>query len=313
MFHRVIFGESGQVLRHVPPRVVGSATAIVQDLRYQVDDDDELLFDGSATVASDTWTLDDAAGRTEGDPRRIPLASTTGLTADTPCILQASDGSELEHVVIAGVEASVAAVADAPLASSFESGDSLKKNLITIPVPAALTTDDTFVDNEYPLRVVWTYTIGGQVYRVPEQIRVVRASPSGEGTTAEVIGLIRGMYPEILERTGSGARVDQWVGIARRFVMSELRRKGIDPTKVSWSESLSEALMWRTLMIAASNGEVPKNRDQADFSGEVKDHFDHVFNDLTQGLPGKDTVDLTHKETAEATHSQRPRKLLLGL
>lgn len=298
MLHRVILGSTGQVLTHLPARPVTSATYVIEDLGEPQDGAERDLASGSATISGVSLTTDADAGPREANPRKVPVASTTGAAVGAWWIEDASGVGEL--VMVVGVTSGDSLLTRDPLLRAYASGSTVKPLAITAAFPNVVAADEDMLDTT--LRVVWSYTISGKAQQQQEQIRVVRQT-SLDVSAAEVVEFVRGYAPDLTAALRH-QQLDGWVPLAIRLVAAQGRSEGVELTQLLAGDRMIEIVAWRTLLIAGENGYAPGQLEPAVFAKTMRANFDRCWSALTVGPPGLDAVDVD--EDDEQIVTERP-------
>lgn len=262
MSQTIIYGVSGQTLRHVPPARVSSATYAIEDLTKADDDAARVFASGSATVPPWTVTTSATAGATQANAARMSTASTTGATVGAPAAIIAADGSS-EIFEISKVSANNYVEAEAELAGVYPSGSTIRGIELTASVPdglvvtgsAAAGFDDAedILEQQRPLRIVWTYTVGSTTIRAQERIELVRHSTASTIDVGAAILRVRDLYPDLAERLPSRASLDTLAAELAKDVEDDLRQRKVPPERVMLGHAGVRLLV---LAIAAHAGEL---------------------------------------------------------
>lgn len=310
---RILLGETGQELWHVPPERVTSATYVVEDLDHDVDDSARTLASGAASVSSLSLTSDGVAGSGEADPAQIPVASTSGASAGLTCVIVAADGS-FESLTIGAVDSGVSISATHPLLGRYPSGSAVYGVRLSAAVPSSVYTDanDDYVDRHAALQVVWEYTIRGRKRKVADQVRVVRQD-YGDLDLAGIEVMARDYWPDMVDRIGTGeGTIRRWVEYAARLVYGELRRKDMRPELLLGGDGLQDAIMFRALHIAANNGVAPGAMVPEVAAEHAETMYRQIFADLTIGTPGVEVSDMHPGSGTAPPKSTRVRSVIKG-
>jgi hypothetical protein len=299
--HKIVYLETSQTLRHVPPERITSASYVIEDLF--TDEAGRTVASGSATVDTTTTTTDAASGPAQANPRKVPVASTTGFAVGDHALIASVDGGTWERFVIDGLSVGDYLVADIPLVNAYASGANVYGIDVTAPFPDGIAANESHVDEDRPYRVVWEYTIRGLVYRPQEQIRLVRASETDVSSSA-VAQKIRDTYPDVIARLPEASRLDRGIIAAESFVHNSLRRKGVDPHRFMGGELLLDAVYWRTLCLFATNSSTPGDMPVAEWLEYCERKYNQTWNDIVNGEAGVGTLDLTTKSGAMANKSR---------
>ncbi|MBK6920418.1 MAG: hypothetical protein IPH07_23665 [Deltaproteobacteria bacterium] len=231
MQHRVIYNEGAQTLRHVPVDrrghvvAVGSATYTLVDLRETTTSGDRVLASGSATVGAVSTLLTTAAGAGVADPTLVAVTSATGITAGHTYAIQAIDGRTESFVVerVSGLNVYLAH----ELVGDYTTADSVVSVEITASFPSTPAADETSLwDGGGPYQITWEYTIGDQLYLVPEIIWLTRYSVQPFVTPHDVLLA----YPTLGSRARLRATIDDAIAAATQDYVAECESASKDPT-----------------------------------------------------------------------------------
>jgi hypothetical protein len=281
---RIVFGVGEQQLAHVTSRPVTSATFELEDLTESLEGELRVLAEGAATV--DTTELETAstAGRRSADPAWLPVDDTTGAAVG-PWWVEADGLGEL--VQVEAVRAGEGLSLRSPMLRDYPTGAILVPLTITAACPALVADDDDYLDT--PLRVVWRYEIDGRPQVAQEQVRVTRQIRT-DAAMPEVLEMIGDFAPDIPPRLRPG-ELERWARLASRLVHSRARSLQIDPARLLAGDSMVELLCWATLEVVAENGYAPGRHDLDTFARDVRRRYAAVWDSLTIGLPGRETVE----------------------
>jgi len=300
---RVLYGESGQSLRHTPPERVASATYQIEDLEYDADDPSRVLASGSATIDSLSLTSNAAAGDGQTNPSRISVASTTGATIGDPAVITAADGS-FELFEIAAVSADSYIEARHPLIGLYPSGSTVRGLQLSASVPASVYDEEEYVEMQDGLRVVWEYTIGGVARKRQQQIRVVyQDEPDIE--LGEVESIIRDMHPDIVDRVVSPGEIRGWVQLAKRRLNGEFRANGQRPEQMMLGDEYNFCIAYLAMKIAGQNGCIPRNQEPDQFIDAMHKEYRSIANRYLTGKAGVETHSLDDISNSTTDSSAR--------
>lgn len=310
MLHRVPYGGGDFTLRHYPPIRSATATYVIEDL---FDSEGSEVSSGSATVDTASQTLDAAAGRLLADPRKIPLTLTSGITIGETYWLVSANGFG-EAVTIAEVKTDDYVRTEDRLLGTYASSDTLLGLKMTATFPSAEANDENHMDGNTPFRAVWTYSINGVERSVQEQIRIVRNTHNDQDE-AEALDLFVAMCPDIAGLVENSAHtLRRWTTLGARMLRNDLRRKDEDPELFLIGDNGTDALMWTIAEIAATNGYAPGGMTPQEFLEICAKKKDQIWESVTRGEAGKETVDLTRgSDRATDTQSRKSREWNIGL
>jgi hypothetical protein len=228
--HRILFGSTSQTLAHVPAGYVASATYTIENLRFDTDHASRVVASGSATVASWSLTSSASSGAATTNPRRFSTAATTGASIGDPAQLAAADG-DAELVEVLAISSGSYVETSAPIAGMYPSGSTLRGIKITAPFPDAYAADEDELEREPLLRVVWSYTLHGRAWKVPELIEWSRQTPDVLDLGGAILS-VRELYPDLAPRLPDGAQLERIASRLADDVRDDLRARGLDPAHV---------------------------------------------------------------------------------
>lgn len=297
----LIFNGTGQTLTHTPMGVASSVTFSLEDLTRATDDADRVLASGSPSVASWTLTTDEAAGPSSLNPRRIPVASTAGASIGAPALLVSPDGSR-ELVEVAALSANAYVEAAAPLAGSYPVGSTLYGVRITATISDAIAANEDIFDQQRELRIVWTYTVDGRVFRIPEAIQFLRHDSSVIAVASVVNRLVK-MYPDIRARLPDQSNFEAIVSEVAVDVECDLRSRGIEPAQFLPGPNGLPLMCAAVVRHVASMGYAPGSFEEGAY-GEYyriadKQYLNRLDN-LTIGFPNKGTHETNRDDQSVA-------------
>lgn len=305
--HEIAFEETGQTLYHVPPLRVVSATYSIEDTTRDEDASDRVIASGAASVDSYSANVNADSGRGQPNPRRINISGMGSPTIGRPYIIEASDGqAETKTLEAIG---STYLLMSTEVKGSYTNGDDVYGIQISASFPDGTAADESIFDDDRPLVVVWTYTIGDHQKIVDEQIRLVRGT-----ATAQYLGQAEIVFNERWEELVTPMRakpsaVRQLAKVCADWISPRLKYKGIDPDDFMRGEQGLDVLVERMALHAAENGFIPTNREQEAFVEDRRRSFASCWNDLVFGHPGRDVVDLDRDGVAKSTQSLRNGRL----
>ena len=308
---RVVYGGGAQAVSHVPRDVTGravvvaSATYEILDLRYPVDSADRtIVASTAATVDAVSTTISAAAGPTTADPRKITVASATGITRNTPYLLATATTGASEVVQVEQVTSTVVLVRE-PIASAFASASTFKGLAVSGTFPSVTANDeDLFELGGGPYLVRWTYTAAGVAITREDVAFVVRALESCPATAAEV----RERYPEIgAGQVGGQSHLAQYLGAAWRALQVDLLSRGLELQDIK-SELATDAVcagaaakLYRWTAIGAG-----ENGDRySDLADRTEARYREILDALSRGLDKPGTVRIDRNDATAPAGSSR--------
>lgn len=317
MANRIILGQTGQTLRHVPIGVVTNATYTFEDLAYTIDDESSrrIIASGSATVASWSLTSSATAGPTQTNGARISVEATTGASLRAPAVIVAPDGSR-ELLEIAGLSSGSYIEAASSLAGVYPAGSTIYGVLVSASVPddfvAGVIAGETAQDRyrrKHPLRITWTYTLDGTVRRVPEIVEWVRHDAADQLVGDAVLRLTK-LYPLLRERVPGGGSLDSIVELLAEDVADDLRERSVDPSTFLVGARGRNLLMARVLAHLGEHGWTPASGNPEAWAAAASKRYADKLNSLTIGTPGHNTAETsTSSDSSGGTPSQIHRSI----
>lgn len=305
----IIYGLSGQVLRHVPPAVVASASYAIEDLTRPIDDAERVIASGAAEVASWSLITTATAGPSRPSGARIPVSSTLGATVGARAAIVASDG-RAELIEIAAVSLDAYVEADTALADTYAVGSTVRGVMVSAAVPAALVADEDVLKQLRPLRVVWTYVIGGTQVKAQELIEFRRHSGAATLDVGLAIQRVRKLYPDLPGRLPDYADLDSIAIELADVVDDDLRSKSIAPERMMVGPAGAQLLMLRIVAHAADLGYAPGGTptDDGRWAKTAAARYRERLEALAVGEAGQATAETSLiADTARETPSQTYR------
>lgn len=313
MTNRIIYGQTSQALRHIPAGVVSGASFTLEDIEVADDASTRVIASGACTVASWTATTSATAGATQSNAKRMSVTSTTGIALAVPAVITGADGMR-ELFEVAGFYADTYVEAASDLAGEYASGSTIAGVLVSASVPDVFAADEDAFKLGHALRVTWTYTLGGVLYRVPELVEFARHNERGDAFVGEVVIRLRKLYPEIGGTLGDGIEFDTIVALMNEQVADDLRAKGIPPENFMLGQRGRGLLEARVLMHAGEIGYSPGGVDQTTWSTAATRRYSALLGSATIGEPGHATAETdAYSDTTPGTPSHKYRGLTLDM
>lgn len=309
--HRVLYAATSQELRHVPRERVTSATYAIEDLTQSLGSSARTVASGSATVDDLSLTTDAACGANTATPDVVPVSATTGAAVGDECVIVHPDGSPFEHFTVAGIESGVHLRASRALTGVYPTACAVYGVRVSASFPDATAADEQYVYEDWPLRVTWTYTIGGVAQRVNEPIRIVR-QVSGESPIHRVLELVRDGYPDIEKRLPKGANMLNWIQFCEQDLRARMLAKGVRPDRFSGGEQYEQALLYRVVLHAAMNGHSPGTVEPLEFTEMAREMFQYHWQSLMVGEPGADVVETNAQDDTAPRGTSRKYRSPIG-
>lgn len=312
MTQTIVYGQTGRTLRHVPPARTSSATYSIEDLSKADTDAARVLASGAATVASWSVTSSATAGSTQANGARVATASTTGATVGAPASITAPDGTG-EIFEVAAVSTGAYLEAEADLAGVYPTGSTVQGILVSASVPDDLggsaADEENLLEQERPLRVVWTYTIGALTIRAQDRIELLRHTTAATVDVGAAILRVRKLYPDLPDRLPERASLDVIAGEVALDIDDELRQRKIAPERFLLGPAGVRLLALGIVAHAGDLGYAPGST-QADgaWSRLAADRYRQRLEALLVGEPGRGTTETSHvADTATGTPSEAYR------
>jgi hypothetical protein len=281
MQHTVLYNGGAQTLRHVPmsprgiPTRVSSATYVIVDSRQAT----EVIESTAATLAATTTTLSGPAGPgVSAYPKQIPVANSAGFVEGRTYLLAKADGKR-QAIVVERV-ASGMLHASKPLQGAYASGDTVS----AIELEATFPSDEAASGPEAgPYQILWTYTLDGRDWLVPEVVQVSRYSIAPWITPDEVLRA----YPALATRTG--ASLPDAISVASEDMEAALRAGGKDPAYYRGTIEARVALRWRTLEYC--HRWMASDEDK-ELAVTFASRWDTLIHNMLNGQPPRGTVEI---------------------
>jgi hypothetical protein len=299
--HLVIFGLAGQTLRHVVPARVSSATYEITSLRVSQDDpSSRVLASGAATVPAWTLTTDAVAGPSQPNNTRIPVVATAGPAIGETVVLTSSDGA-FEGLTVETIETDDYLEANSVLAGTYLAGSTVQSATITAAVPVALYDFEDALDDQRPLRIEWTYTIGGAERRVSEPIQLTRQTHA-TASTGPAMEYVRERWPGLAVNLGEGQTLEGLARTALERVELDLYKRGEDPAALMLGLQGKLLLAARIVLEAAIGGWSPGMRELDRFIDDARTDYTTQLEAATIGQAGFEAVKMNTDAVAHERH-----------
>lgn len=294
MTQRLDYNVSGQVLRHTPQTRRTSATWQLFDDRRSSGDPSKVLQSGAATLDPASQATTAVAGPSEANPRSIAIGTTAGFTVGTIYEIVHGTTGEHEPFELSGVTTNAALLAEHPLLASYPIGSTVRGvELVTAAIADAIVQNAARMQNDEPLRVVWTFGSGSPRH-FQEQVRLNRWS-FGDFDLARARQDILDIFPDAATRFAYQG-IDT-IDPHLRAIYRQLRAKMLD-RKIHAEEWLTGdqghfALVWRTLWHFAVLGNAPSSGttfDPRDWTAYCREQFEMYWGQLTSGEGGNEVA-----------------------
>lgn len=255
----VIFGVSGQTLRHLVRAGRPSAATYAVFAEDAGDDDDTPEWSGTATIDSVDTTIGQAAGVGQTNPATIVLTSATGVSVGRRYLI--SQAGVREWVYLVGLSGSTA-TASAPLQNAYGAGASFQGTEISATVDATWVADtDHLSDPSLPepdYRVRWTVTVGGETRVYYTFFDLVRGAVGHNVTMHDVEARLWGSLDDlpIDHRADGGARI---IDAAWADVQVELAAQGFNDAALRDAAVVDQLVLHRVRVLFCQNGYSPRS------------------------------------------------------
>ncbi len=294
MDHSVLYGAGNQTLKHIPIDrngkhvVVTSPTYTIVDLREgRTSSQREIVASTAATIdtASDSTTT--TVGRSATNPQLIGLGDASEFTVGRRYLI--SDGAGSELFTIEAIDTNTLYSSKALQGDYCANASVVAIELeATFPASEADSEDETVEDGGGPYQIIWSYSIDGQPYIVPETVWVNRYSYTPWITRED---LLRG-HAQIDQRASREAISDALI-VATEEVAAELQAGGLDPSKYRSTQVGRIAVRYRALHYIFMGFHGDQDSELADSYGErYKMHMSQILiNGPERALVVRDDVD----------------------
>lgn len=305
--HEVLFGGGDQTLRHLPPLRVTSPqpTYLIEDLFEDSSSATRTVASGNTTLAAGNTTTNADAGLGTTNPRRLPTLDATGFEVGDH--VQVSSTAGTEHHRIAHITGNTLLLAS-ELAVVHPAGATVQGAELRATFPSARAADEVTHEEERPLRIVWTYTIGTTLYKAREQIRVVKFRFRDQDLAA-IEQSVRDLYPAVvLHMAAKANNLRDTIRSAVRTLRARLDALGVDVGQWLPGTVGHELAVAKVLEVIALNGVHPSGFNSDTFLDAARAEFAHTWKNLT-GRP-RNVVDVQRDgdvvNTAHTTALRNP-------
>jgi hypothetical protein len=292
--HTVLFGLVGQALRHVVPRRVALANFEIVDVKREQGDPERVLASGAATVPSYTLAVQLPAGPSQADAQLVDVDTSNGPEVGDTIQITDPDGP-FEALDVQSKNPSQIRVTS-PITRAYQAGSTVQGLTISAAVGVELYSFEDALDDQRPLAVRWTYTIGGATTTVHEDIRLARQNETVALGAARSLVLRR--WPDLPLRLPRGLTLAALAEVAGMELEADLVRLGRDPNLTVLGRTAVPLLFRRIVYEAARSGWQPGQRDLETFVAEQEREYRSTLDGLTVGNSGVDALTLTTEATA---------------
>lgn len=297
--NRIVLGQTGQVLEHIPLGVPSTATFVLEDLTYPESQTAQRVWaEGEADVDELDLTTSAAAGPDQADGCRISVTATSGAEIGQPALLVAPDGQS-ELIRIAGLTLNSHVAAASPIAGSYPSGSKLYGVRLRADVPDARAADEDDFRRRHTLRITWQYTLGGRVHRKPEIVAWTRHTAAGDELAGEALLWVTTLYPEAKTRLPDGGRFDAMVALLVEEVARDIRKRREEPERFLVGQHGRALLGARILAHLSDHGWSPGEHDTTTWKRDAWARYHAELADLLTGEPGENTA-VTTRDTDQS-------------
>ncbi len=305
MANRIILGESGQTIRHVPTGVVSAASYAIEDLDVSPENPDRVIASGEPTVANWSLVTTAVAGPTQPHAGRMYVQATAGAGIGDPAVILAPDGSR-ELLEIEGIAAGSYVQAASALAGVYPIGSTVRGVLVSASIPDVFAADEARFKLGHRYRVTWTYTLDGSVRRVPERLDWVRHNVAADQIVGEALLWLSKAYPRLREGLPDHMSLDAVAECMAGEVANDLRAKDIDPSTFLVGERATTLISWRILSHMGEHGWSPGNVDPDRWGALAAKRYTDRLNSLTIGTAGQGSAETDARtDTAKAVPGYR--------
>ena len=307
---RLRYNGGIQAVAHAPAAQQSADGAWeLQDLRYPAGSTEYVAASGTATLDTYSEVLTADAGPGQADPLRITVA----VMPTVGTVYWLADDRGGEPVEIEGT-ASAYAVVSQPIIGTYDTdlNATLAGQTLTASIPAAVAAREDAMQHDHLLRLVWTYSNGE---RHQQQVRV-RRNDFDDADLYRVRSDVVYLFPDIhlqIEHRGAPT-LRRMVEVVYRMVAAQERGDGEEPSLRLGGEERHFALVWRTLMHAASLGVVPGTEDPDAYRDYCRDQWNTFFGGVSTGPGGKETGRASRStDAATGPEDLVHRGIVLGL
>ena len=280
----VIFGQAGQIARHVTPEHVTAATYEITAMGQSEGSSTRVLASGAATSTAWLLTLDDDAGPSQPDAPLIPVASTVGPEIGEDAVITAPDGAS-EPLQVEAIGIGTYIKAGSWLAGAYPSDSTVESLVLTAPIPAAVYDFEDAQKDGRPLRIAWSYTLSSGPRVVTDPILLTRETDAA-WQESEAVALLLSGYPDIKGRLLEGLTVDALARYSTAQLRADFDQKSIPHTRLALGNVGVVLLAAKILHEAATRGYAPGQRDLVDFVQEAESRYTRRLDNLAAGGPG---------------------------
>lgn len=291
--HKVIWQGGEQALVYAPPKRVTSADFVIEDfVTYASGSDNRIIAFGEAVLNGLDTGITQAAGSNTADPRLLVVDSIADVTASHRYVITNSSTGQYETLSVDSHQG-LNIKTEVPLMGKYPSGSFVQGIELSAAFPEDSAKDETLLNNDEPLRIVWKYTVDGFLTHQQELIRLVHHNKSDIDIDG-VIKEIQSAWGGFGVRFEDGRNMRGMVAFCVRDVRRILLSRNLKPEEFLTGEQGFQMIYWRTLWHFGMLGNSPVNVDLVDFREEAKAQFESSINSLTIGHPGAEVKKADH-------------------
>lgn len=273
----IVFNVTGQTLEY---RVLQgrptSATFSVFD--EALGDDDTAEFSGTATVESVSTTVDAASGRSQTDPQKINLTSTSGVTTSRKYLI--SEGSKQEWVQPIEIVTNDYIRVRHVLKNDYTTSATFVGTTITATVDSTWVADEANIsdhlDPNPSYRVRWAIVVSGVTYVAYSFFDLVRAPIRHQVDIDDLNARAPGLHDNI----PTEYQVEQGrplIQAAEKSVAAKLAAHGIDTDAFRNDEIYDELVILRSLQMLAMAGFAPLGMNKQQYVDDTRNDYETFF------------------------------------
>ncbi len=284
----IIYGLTGQEVEFYPwrewPEGVPSAAATYSVWRGADGDDQDSVsgMSGTATMDTTSLALDDSAGPSQANRRKIPLASTTGAVIGRWYVLENAHGQRELVKVTKVVSADYVEVEHELVHEYVTTTSTLKGFRQVFTVDATwVATEDNLNNPRLPYRVRWAYTVASKARRGWTYIDLVRKA---KGHSVSRAALLRD-DPDLAHQMPRGEEsIEDFIGAGWERLQNDLEMDGFHPNEITEGPMLDRLVKLSTRLVIAEDGIVPPARDPETVVRERFSAYRRDYDKATTGM-----------------------------
>lgn len=281
--HRLIYATSGQTLTHTPGTHQASADLELHDMTVGESSAGRVLHSETVAVDDASAMIVADAGPSQTNPRQLFVSTTSGFTVGHWYQAYDTTTGRAEAFIVDGIAVGDYLLTKHPLVTAFGDSASIRGlELVSSALDLSIVSDESRLQNDWPMRAVWVYADGSVVQ---EQARLVRHS-SGDFDVSAVQADVLRLFPDIYTRTEHLGRnvLPDYIAASVSQLETRLDGRGIDPSKWLTGRSGHWATVWHVLRHVAYLGNAPANQDPAEFQRYATDELRRYWDELLIGV-----------------------------